>query len=235
VYNGRIVQDRYFDESLFAENIGGLITTAPSSYAEERTLGQSDSSEIVYTEMIDFDPVIYINDEGLAMFPTILTAAGYSDPIAEDGAVGVFETRSELAGIRFLPNFAKRGAKASICSTSEGSDRKSYFIEQQVLREYTSEDERAPIYYEVGDQDTSIVGVVTYQDQDPSSVIPFIDNYDVSIAAEQYVNDAEIQEVILSGRAGSPFIRNDKRSAAAGWTFLNVSNGTDSIVYSDRM
>lgn len=235
VYDGRIVQDDFFDENLVDQDAAGSITTAPSPYSEQRTLGQGARTDNVFTEMIDFDPVVYINDEGLALYPIILTAAGYADPIVEDGSIGVFETRSEIAGVRFLPTFAKRGAKASLCSTAESVDRKSYIIEQEVSRNYSSQYEKYTKYFEVGDQDISILETVTYQDQDSSQLRPFVDSYDNAEFAAEYNSDKEMRNMILSGSAGSPYLRREKLSCSAGWTFLNVSNGTDSIVYSDRI
>jgi len=235
VYNGRLVQDNFFDENLVDLDSSGAITSAPNPYNEKRTLGQSESTETSYTDMTDFDPVVYIDDEGLALYPIVLTAAGYADPIMEDGTIGVFETRSEMVGIRFLPDFAKRGAKASLCSTTETVGRKFYFVEQETLRSYTDTQERSPTYFEVGDEDTSILGTVTYQDTESSPSLPFVDSTDTSTAAAEYTSDPEISRVIANSRSGSPYLKRDKISSTAGWTFLNVSNGTDSIVYSDRM
>ena len=50
VHNGRIVDDNFFDENLLDPNQPGSITSAPSNFAEKRTLGQGVNTEIVYTD-----------------------------------------------------------------------------------------------------------------------------------------------------------------------------------------
>jgi len=244
VYLGRVVDDNFFDENLIDMDVAGSITSAPSSFAERRTLGQGLPSEIVFTDIGDFDPVTYITDEGLALYPTILTALGYADPAVEDGTVGVFETRAELVGFRFLPQYAKRGMKASLGDTSEGVDRKFYSITQEIDRDYSSTLSMSPKYFEIGSED-HINEFTTYQDQESTAIFPFIDSYDTGDASElsaiatmnmsSITEDPEMSRVIASGLAGSYYKKRDKKSASAGWTFLNVLNGTDSIVYSDRM
>lgn len=244
VFAGRVVDDNFFDENLVDMDASGSMTSAPNNFSERRTLGQGLPSENVFTDIGDFDPVIYLSDEGLAIYPIILTALGFADPGSEDGAVGVFETRSELVGFRFLPPYAKRGIKASFCDTAEEIDRKFYKIEQQVDRSYSSTLSKSPIYFEVGSED-GLLDMQTYQDQDSTSIHPFVDSFDAYEASNlNYLatsnmqilsSDPEISSVIATGNAGSYYLDRTKKSARAGWTFLNVLNGTDSIVYSDRM
>jgi len=244
IYAGRVVDDNFFDENLIDMDVAGSITSAPSNIAERRTLGQGLPSENTFTDICDFDPVVYLADEGLAMFPVVLTALGYSDPAIEDGSVGVFETRAELVGFRFLPKFAKRGAKASLGDTAEAVDRKFYSISQEVDRDFSATLSKSPVYFEVGSSD-QLEEVTTYQDQDSSQIFPYVDDFDsgeastwdesVTVNLIAGTNDPEISRTIASGRAGSYYKNRSKKSATAGWTFLNVSNGTDSIVYSDRM
>jgi hypothetical protein len=237
VYLGKVVNDNFFDENLLDENVSGAITSAPNNSAEKRTLGQSDSVETTYTELSDFDPVKYLEDEGLALYPIILTAVGYADPVSEDGTIGMFETRSEIAGLRYVTPFAKRGPKASLCSAAEGSDRLFYPIEQQISRGETFESERYSKYIEAM-SDQLAVSFVSYQDQDPTPLRPFVDNNDLSISYEwevESVNDPDIAKVLLAGSSNCLLLNREKISAPAGWTFLNKTNGTDSIAYSDRM
>ena len=244
VYSGRLVQDNFFDENLLDENVSGSITSAPSSFAERRTLGQSEKSDVVFTDIGDFNPVTYLSDEGLALYPIVLTATGNADPVAEDGNIGVFETRKEIAGLHAVPQYARRGAKASFCDSAESIGRNWYFFEQRKPRDHTGYP-KAEIYYEVGDSDLSIIGIVTYQDQNPTAASPFVDSSDpVEASSWDYwdtINhesgsiDPGIAAVLATGRAGSYKSSRDSVSASAGWTFLNVLNGTDSIVYSDRM
>lgn len=244
VHAGRLVQDDFFDENLVDENTNGSITNAPNSFAELRTLGQGVKTESVFTDVSDFNPVTYLTDEGLALYPVVLMAAGYADPIAEDGNIGVFETRKEIAGIYFTPPYAKRGSKANFCDTVESTGRNWYQVEQQKPRDRSSYP-TAEKYFEVGDSDASIVDVVTYQDQEPAAREPHVDssdpveasywNYWDTINGKAGTEDKEITSVLASGLAGSYKSDRDNISAASGWTFLNVLNGTDSIAYSDRM
>jgi hypothetical protein len=244
VYAGRVVNDNFFDENLLDENVSGSITSAPNHYAEKRTLGQSNGSDNVFTDIRDFDPVEYLEDQGLALYPIILTAAGFADPIVDDGSVGVFETRREVAGVNFIPAYAKRGAKASFTDSVESTGKKLYFLVQENPRD-RSEYPKAEVYFEIGDYDTTLVEVSTYQDQESPDILPFIDSSDSAEASEwtnedtmnlvSHVSDPEISAVLAGSRAGSYKSKRDTVSATAGWTFLNVLNGTDSIVYSDRM
>jgi len=244
VYAGRVVNDNFFDENLLDENVSGSITSAPNHYAERRTLGQSDGSDNVFTDIRDFDPVEYLDDQGLALYPIILTAAGFADPIVDDGSIGVFETRREVAGVNFIPAYAKRGAKASFTDAVESTGKKWYAIKQEKPRDHDVYP-RAEVYFEVGDSDFSPIEVLTYQDQDPSGTLPFIDSTDSAEAsewsvedtlnAESHSSDPEISAILAGSRAGSYKSKRDTVSTSTGWTFLNVLNGTDSIVYSDRM
>ena len=236
VHLGRVINDNFFDENLLDMDSSGAITSAPSFFAEKRTLGQSDRVWEAYTELTDFDPIVYLLDEGLVMFPTVLTAQQYADPVSEDATIGIFEKRSEISGFRFIPEFAKKGAKASICSTAEANDRLFYQVRQEVPRIYSESIEKYSPFFEAGDE-LSIIEFTTYQDQIPASSIAFVDDYDTSVSAKELLKtgDVEIANVILTGSAGSLFVKRDTISAAAGWTFLNTTNGTDSIVYSDRI
>ena len=236
VHNGRIVNDNFFDENLLDPNQPGSITSAPSNFAEKRTLGQGVNTEIVYTDIRDFNPVEYINDESLAMYPIILTALGYANQLVEDGTIGVFETRSEIVGLRYNPDFAKRGLKSSLCSSTEDINHKFYEIEQLLPRNYESSLDKAPAYFEVGD-DTYINEFITYQDVAPTNSTPYVDTQDTVVAANAILggSDTEMTRIILQGTCGAQYVNITKISAAAGWTFINKSNGTDSIVYSDRI
>jgi hypothetical protein len=236
VYLGRAVNDNFFDDNLLDRDSSGSITSAPNSFAEKRTLGQGENQETQYTEITDFDAVKYIEDEGLAMYPTILTALGYADPVSEDGTMGVFETRSELTNFRFLPGFAKRGAKASLCSSAESIDHSFSPIKQVIPRVYSSNLEKRSRYVEANDG-TEIVSIATYQDQPSPDSRPFKDGYDTDASLKLETGstrDSEISRVLLLGPLSSTFLSRDEISAPAGWTFLNNVNGTDSIVYSDR-
>ena len=234
VYNGRIVNDNFFDENLVDMNIGGSITTAPSSFMEVRTLGDSYSGEPGFTDMTDFNPVTYLEDEGTLMYPTVINAGGYADPIRSNGIIGMFETRLEIAKITSTPSYAKRGIRASPCWASEGSDKKSYLIEQKVSRLFSFEKNKAPAFYEVGGEDIfEVIETITYPDQISSPSLPFIDSCDVCVGGN--VTDSEIASVLLSGFPGNLYIERDTISSTAGWTMLNKTNGTDSIAYSDRM
>lgn len=59
VHLGRVVNDDFFDDNLLDMDSSGDITSAPSFFAEKRTLGQSDSVWTTYTELTDFDPIVY--------------------------------------------------------------------------------------------------------------------------------------------------------------------------------
>jgi len=234
---GRVINDNFFDENLLDENIAGAVTSAPSNLAERRTFGQSENYETTFTELTDFDPVNYIGDAGLALYPVILTALGYSDSGVEDGTIGMFESRSEIVGFRYVTPFAKKGLKAAVCSAAEGADRLSYFVEQQIMRKESGENGKNTKYVETKVADLA-VDYSTYQDQDPSSISPFIDDYDSSVSYGKdlsSLSDSEISNVLRLSSASCVLLSRDKVSASAGWTFLNKTNGTDSIVYSDRM
>jgi hypothetical protein len=243
IYNGREVNDDFFDDNLLDPDVSGAITSAPSPYAEQRSLGMGSAGRPVFDDIGDFDAVAYLLDAGLAMYPVILTAAGYADPSVSDGAIGAFETRPEAAGLIWLPAFAKRGIKGSACFAAEATDHRSYLIQQARPRNgsycpsYSS-------FIEVSTDDL-IDLLPSYADQIPEEVHPFIDSSDTKEAsvwgAEDTPNqqaasaDPEISSILANGLAGAYLIDRNEISAGAGWTFLNVINGTDSIVYSDRM
>jgi hypothetical protein len=236
VHLGRKVEDNFFDENLFDANVSGSITSAPNNYAEKRTLGQCDNVETTFTDMQDFDPVVYLQDEGVAIFPSVLIAQGYSDPINSDATMGIFESRKEIVGFVSYPDFAKRGAKASLCSTAESIDHRFYLIDQSKPRKYESSLGKFTKYIEATDE-SNLIETTTYQDQDSSSNRPFVDDYDTSVTLKMETGDYtddEIASVILSGHSGCSVKSREIISAAAGWVFLNNVNGTDSIVYSDR-
>jgi len=243
IYNGREVNDDFFDDNLLDPDVSGAITSAPSPYAEQRSLGMGSAGRPVFDDIGDFDAVAYLLDAGLAMHPVILTAAGYADPVVSDGAIGVFETKPEAAGLIWRPEFAKRGIKGSACFAAEATDHRSYPIQQTRPRNGSYFPARSS-YIEVSTDDL-IDLLPTYADQVPEEVHPFIDSSDTKEAstwgAEDTTNqqaataDPEISSILASGLAGAYLTDRNEVSAGAGWTFVNVVNGTDSIVYSDRM
>ena len=243
IYNGVVVNDDFFDDNILDPEVGGSVTFAPSPYAEKRTLGVGIGGENNFCDIGDFDPVSYLLDPGLGMYPVVLTAMGFADPGVSDGNIGVFESKPEFAGIVFIPWFAKRGIKSSICEAAEGTDHLSYMIQQSKPRNGIFSPDYSK-FIEVG-SDELIDELCTYNDQIPDIVHPFVDSYDSLLASkweiEDTVNlqvstsDPEISSIIASGYAGAYLIDRNTISAGSGWTFLNVINGTDSIVYSDRM
>lgn len=234
VYAGRPVSDNFFDENLLDMEVAGSITNAPSPYLEVRTLGDADPGSPGFTDMTDFQPVAYLLDEGTVMYPSVMNAGGFSDPIRSSGIIGMFESRTEIAVVTPTPGYAKRGVKASPCWTAEGVDRKSYSVDQLVPRSYISQAPVAPAFYEVGDEEIfCLLGTVTYPDTLPAPALPFVDSCDSCLGSS--VSDPQISAVLSAGTPGSPYDQRDNISSAAGWTILNKANGTDSIVFSDRM
>lgn len=236
IYSGKLVSDDFFDENLLDSEISGSITNAPNNFYEMRTLGQGAPTDPTYTEISDFDVIRYIEDDGLALYPVVLTALCFTDPAAEDSTIGIFETRKEIANLRIEPAFARKGVKASSCSTAEGIDRLFYEIKQSLPRKYSEGLGKRGKYVEASDG-TDIVSTMTYADQEPSSSRPFVDDYDSTAAFNSGIaslNDQEIFQVLLAGQTPCLVQSRDEISAASGWTFLNNVNGTDSIVYSDR-
>lgn len=233
VHAGRPVSDNFFDENLLDMGMAGSITNAPSPYLEVRTLGDADPGSPGFTDMTDFQPVAYLLDEGTVMYPSVMNAGGFSDPIRSSGIVGMFESRAEIAVVNPTPGYAKRGVKASPCWTAEGADRKNYAIEQLVPRSYSAQEEKSPAFFEVGAEDIfCLLGTVTYPDTLPTPAPSFVDSCDSCLGSS--VRDPQISAVLSAGTPGSPYIQRDKVSSTAGWTILNKANGTDSIVYSDR-
>jgi len=234
VYNGRKVEDNFFDENLIDINVGGAITNAPNSYLEVRTLGNNNSGEPGFTDMTDFQPVAYLNDEGTVMYPSTMNAGGFSDPINSSGIIGMFESRLEITGINNTPSYAKKGLKVSPSFSAESIDKKFYPIYQKIARTQDSKTYKASKYFEIGSDDLSqIIEDTTYPDQQSPSSFAFVDSSDSNISGD--ISDSQIASILASGNAGSLYVERDWLSSTAGWTMINKSNGTDSIVYSDRM
>ena len=234
VHSGRPINDNFFDENLFDMEMSGQITNAPSQYMEMRTLGDDAAGSPGFTDMTDFSPVSYLIDDGTVMYPSVMNAGGFSDPIRSSGIIGMFETRAEIAIVTPTPGYAKRGIKATFCSFAESVDKKSYAIEQLIPRLFSSQNEKSPAFFEVGDEEIfCLLETVTYPDVLPSPALPFVDSCDVCLGSS--VRDSQISAVLSAGSPGSPYSQRDKLSSTAGWTMLNKANGTDSIVYSDRM
>jgi hypothetical protein len=234
VYNGREVNDNFFDENLFDVNIEGAMKNAPSNYLEVRTLGDDDKGSPGFTDMTDFKPVSFLLDEGTVMYPSVLNAGGFADPAKSSGIIAMFETRLEIAKINYAPEYAKKGIKASLCFTAESIDKKFYPIDQLKSRSYSQENQSSK-YFEGGGDDElfNILETITYPDQISSQISAFVDSCDKCIGAN--VRDQEISQALSLGTPKSPYLQRDWLSSAAGWTINDNQNGTDSIVYSDRM
>ena len=234
IHAGRLVSDNFFDENLLDMGMAGSITNAPSPYLEVRTLGDSDPGTPGFTDMTDFEPIAYLNDEGTVMYPSVMNAGGFSDPIRSSGIIGMFETRMEIAIISPAPGYAKRGIKASPCWTAESVDRKFYPVEQRVPRRHVPANQASKAFFEVSAEDIfEALGTITYPDQLPIPSQAFVDSCDACLGSS--VNDEEIASVLRAGTPGNPYSERDWISAPAGWTLINKANGTDSIAYSDRM
>jgi len=230
VFNGRIVQDDFFDENLLDMNQSGKMEKAPNNFLEVRTLGQSTTGDFTFFDIIDFNPVAFINDNGNVMYPSILSNAGLSDPIFSDGAVGVFEHRREQAGVVYVPSYAKRGAKAFISNHSTDTDFRSYEIDQKRKIVTNNENLKVSMFIEA-EYDSLVPDSQAFFDMPEMPSTPFLDGSDMDDWKSK-INDEITSFVDDLTHQTTP---REFISSAAGWTFINNVNGTDSIAYSDRM
>lgn len=86
-------------EDLGSENDLRVTERIDFSY-EERVLGQAPTAPMgePYADMLEFDPVLYIEDQNEAMWPSMVWNAGSLDNHEYDGVIEPLDIRSELFG-----------------------------------------------------------------------------------------------------------------------------------------
>ena len=230
IFQGKIVQDDFFDENLVDMDQSGRLETAPNNFMENRTLGQSSTSENLFFDLSDFNPVSFIEDNGISIYPSILSAVGFADPVFSDGSISIFEDRRELALLIHVLPFAKRGLKGFISNFSIDTDFRQYPISQEKLLSNDDNHFKVSNYIEA-QYDELNPSSQTFADMPEKPSSPFNDSDDYQDWSSK-IGNSITENIYESNITTTP---REFISSAAGWTFVDIYNGTDSLVYSDRI
>lgn len=223
-----------FDDSITAVLAGSKVSIAPNHVAEDRDLGMPKShySDTPFHEIGKLDPVSYIQDDELhELYPVVLDEVSPIDLGQLDGVIEPFPIRSTVTRQATESSFMSRRIRGGISGHHVDVFGYSIPIEQKVYQGSTGGPTRPFQEYGVD----SLVGdkQISYFADDVVMPDPYLEDKIRKVREITKVDD-EILEVLLGMGDGFESLIRGYRSSAAGYTFIDSMNGTDSIVFADR-
>lgn len=225
---------RLFDDSITTVLAGSKVSIAPNHESEERDLGMPKShySDTPFHEIGKLEPVGYIQDDELhELYPVVLDEVSPIDPGQLDGVIEPFPIRSTATRQATESSFMSRRVRGGISGHHIDVFGYSIPIEQRVYLESTGGPTRPFQEYGVD----SLVGdkQISYFADDVLNSDPYLEDKIRKVRGVSKVDD-EMLNVLLAMGDGFESLITGYRSSAAGYTFIDSFNGTDSIAFADR-
>jgi len=239
IIDGRRKTDtRTFDDSIVSVLTSGTLRVVPNHVSEQRDIGMPKShySDTPYFDISKLEPVGYIQSEDLqAVYPVILDDISPVDPGNLDGVIEPFSIRNTATRKSTEGPYSSRRIRGGI--SGYGEDLFGYNIPlQQIIYSQGHQGQTRP-YQEYGiDSLADSNHGFSYLSDEPVTPDSYTEKdsglWDES--ATSIYSDSEIV-LSLSGTQSrfTPY-GTGFRSSAAGYTYIDNVNGTDSITFFDR-
>jgi len=235
VVNGRKLQSGdAFDDSISSVLAGNKVSVVPNHHAEDRDIGMPKShySDTPFHEMGRLEPVAYIQSEDLhALYPVILDEVSPIDPGLLNGIIEPLPIRQAASRTALENVRLSKGVTSDITSHHIDVFGYSIPIEQKVYDVATQNSTRP--YQEYGVESLIQEKAMSYFADDPITSSPYYEDKSKESRSLYKVDDEMLSVIEAMGTQLRTF-GIDYRSAAAGYTFIDGINGTDSIVFMDR-
>jgi hypothetical protein len=239
IVDGRRKSDgRTFDDSIVSVLSQGTLKVVPNHEAEQRDLGMPKShyTDTPYLDIGKIEPVGYIQSEDLQMlYPVILDDVSPVDPGNLDGVIEPFTIRDTATRRSVEGSYSSRRIRGGI--SSYGEDLFGYNIPLQQIIYSEGYGGMTRPYQEYGiDSLADSNHGFSYLSDDPVTPSPYIEDDDrIWESSATPINDDDEIVSALSGSMSrfTPYGAGF-RSSAAGYTYLDNVNGTDSIAFFDR-
>jgi len=234
VVDGREFDEDYFDDALVSLSRQKTLTLAPNHKSEKRDLGQPKlfDDNGAYDDIATLNPSKYISDEQFeSRYPIVLDTPGYVSPDSLDGSIEPLPLRNPDVLVPLSQEQA-HGLKASLGGSSIDAFGKCHEIGQRVR--FPSYEESHRPFLDAVYGSLPIEPKIPWYAVEPVSGKGHVDASPQSANISQFT-DATVA-VVASSHSGSLVLQaRDWRSSACGFTLRANLNGTDSIVFSDRL
>ena len=244
VINGKILnEDESYDESRVAVLTNNKRTLVPNHEIEQRDIGYLKlyKSDTPFEDFSSSIATSYIEMQGDAstgyqlidlIYPYVLDLPGQLDPGAMDGVIEPFAIRSWATRQSIDRPYSARRVRGAIADAHEDQFGYCVLIEQKI---YSLEKERGVRpFLEYGEDNDRPLDIKTGYFANEIIKPSF---FEEKTKERQFANLAgeEFAEALRESDSAFDDIGKIYISSAAGYTFIDKQNGTDSIAFLDQM
>ena len=231
-------EGRLFDDSIISVLSSGTLRVVPNHEVEQRDLGMPKThySDTPYLDIGKVEPVGYILSEDLQMlYPVILDDVSPVDPGNLDGVIEPFVIRDTATRRSTEGSHSSRRIRGGISGYGEDLFGYNIPLQQLVYSEGYGGMTRPYQEYGIESLADSNHGFSYLSDEPVTPDAYFEDNDRLwTASATNIENDTEIVNALSGSQSRFTPYGVGFRSSAAGYTYLDNVNGTDSIAFFDR-